>query len=428
VDGLPPYGVQWYSNDVAVAGATGLSYLTPLLNRTANGADYFVVVTNQFGSVTSEVATVTVILDNVAPSLVWAAADCISNVYVRFSEPLDAGSATTAANYRINHGVVVNSATLLPNNLVRLSVSPNPLPGNTNILSVTGVLDRVGFNRVSNSIVISVKPAITATGPDNMLVIEAEDYDVNISPAPQTPSSTWVISSSLAGASRGAYVDAVPNTGAFGGDTPNLFTNASQLQYCINVPTAGRYYLWARGSSANDGGNNSFHFGIDGVSPDEFSRRVGNAVANWGTDPINTNAFGWVRDANGTGVVSLARIDIATPGIHTFNVWMREDGMKLDTFVLTTNSAFFLNPTDAGPSGIVRSGPGVVTPVALSIRQDTNGVVTITWPGTGWTLQATDNLNPGETVWQDQPFTSPVVIPDGFFGTGNTNVFFRLRR
>jgi hypothetical protein len=107
---------------------------------------------------------------------------------------------------------------------------------------------------------------------------------------------------------------------------------------------------------------------------------------------------------------------------------MREDGMKLDTFVLTTNSAFFLNATDVGPSGIVRGGPGVVTPVALSIRQDTNGVVTITWPGTGWTLQATDNLNPGETVWQDQPFTSPVIIPDGFFGTGNTNVFFRLRR
>jgi hypothetical protein len=301
------------------------------------------------------------------------------------------------------------------------------MPGNTNILSVTGVVDRVGFNIVSNSIVISVKEPIAPTGPDNMLVFEAEDYDVNISPAPQTPASTWTIATSLPGANRGGYVEAAPNTGAGGGDTPNLFTNASQLQYCINVPVAGRYYLWARGSTANDGGNNSFHFAIDGVSPDEFTRRIGNAVQNWGTDAGNVNAFGWVRDANGTGAGSLARIDIATPGIHTFNVYMREDGIRLDTFILTTNSAFTLTATEPGPAGTLR-GPNA--PVALAISRATNGTVTLTWPGTGWTLQATTRLepNPGNTVWQDQPFQSPVVIPPGFFGTGNTNVFFRLRR
>ena len=77
----------------------------------------------------------------------------------------------------------------------------------------------------------------------------------------------------------------------------------------------------------------------------------------------------------------------------------------------------------------MRGGPGVITPTALSISRATNGV-TITWPGTGWTLQATSRLepSPGATVWQDQPFTSPVFIPNGFFGTGNANVFFRLRR
>jgi hypothetical protein len=426
VDGLPPFGVQWFSNEVAIAGANALTYMTPLLNRTADGAGYFAVITNQFASVTSRVATVTVTPDVAAPVIVSALADCMGSVYVRFNETLDATSAAAIANYTINNGITVNSATLLPGNLVRLAVSPNPQPLNHSILSVTGVLDRVGFNSVSTSIVISVKAPIAASGPDNMLVFEAEDYDVNISPAPQTPSSTWTITSSLPGANRGAYVEAMPNTGAGGGDTPNLFTNASQLQYCINVPVAGRYYLWARGSSANDGANNSFHFGIDGVSPDEFTRRVGNAVQNWGLDPDNVNKFGWVRDANGTGAGSLARIDIATPGLHTFNVWMREDGMRLDTFILTTNAAFTLQPTEAGPSGVVRSG----TQPALAISRALDGTVTITWPGTGWTLQATDELapNPGNTEWQDQPFQSPVTIPPGFFGPGNSNVFFRVVR
>lgn len=68
------------------------------------------------------------------------------------------------------------------------------------------------------------------------------------------------------------------------------------------------------------------------------------------------------------------------------------------------------------------------TSVALSIVRNGDGSATISWPGTGFTLQATDELkaDPAQTVWQDQPFISPTVIPPGFFGTGKTNVFFRL--
>ena len=43
----------------------------------------------------------------------------------------------------------------------------------------------------------------------------------------------------------------------------------------------------------------------------------------------------------------VATINVTTPGVHTINVWMREDGMIFDKLVLTTNSGYI--PTGTGP-------------------------------------------------------------------------------
>lgn len=61
VIGSTPLSYQWYSNGVAVAGATG-SVLSFTAGSSANDSTYYVVVTNNFGSTTSEVATLTVVL------------------------------------------------------------------------------------------------------------------------------------------------------------------------------------------------------------------------------------------------------------------------------------------------------------------------------------------------------------------------------
>ncbi|MGH7978086.1 MAG: LamG-like jellyroll fold domain-containing protein, partial [Limisphaerales bacterium] len=57
--GSTPLSYQWYSNAVAVAGATG-SILTFTATPSANDSTYYVIVTNNFGSTTSQVATLTV--------------------------------------------------------------------------------------------------------------------------------------------------------------------------------------------------------------------------------------------------------------------------------------------------------------------------------------------------------------------------------
>ncbi len=52
----------------------------------------------------------------------------------------------------------------------------------------------------------------------------------------------------------------------------------------------------------------------------------------------------------------VATIVVSTPGIHTINVWMREDGFRLDKIVLTTNA----NATysGAGPAESPKDGGG----------------------------------------------------------------------
>ena len=44
----------------------------------------------------------------------------------------------------------------------------------------------------------------------------------------------------------------------------------------------------------------------------------------------------------------VATINVTSAGLHTINVWMREDGLVLDKLVLTTNASF--TPTATGPA------------------------------------------------------------------------------
>jgi hypothetical protein len=422
VDGLPPYVAQWYSNGVPIPGATALSYITPVLNRTADGAGYYAVISNSIGSSITRTAIVDVIPDVTAPSIVGTiVANCSSNIYVFFSELIDPVTASNPLSYTLTGGYVVTAASMDPNGRYAiLTVSPPINPNDCVVVTINGVTDRSPFPNpvIGATGMVFARAPIPGSGPNNLIVIEAEDWDVNRSLGSVTPFSSWVKGATLPGYAGSGYADATPNIGAGSGDGAT-FTNASRLDYCVNFPTAGTYYIWARGSTANDGGNNSFHLGIDGVSPDEMTRRIGNRTNNWGADPGNVNAFGWVRDVNGSTNVG-ANVVISNAGIHTVNVWMREDGIKIDRILFTTDSNLFLNVTEIGPPASIRPPTR-----NLSIVKNPNGSATLSWPGTGWILQGTTNFPapPTAPTWQNLPFTSPLVIPPGVV---NSNVFFRL--
>jgi hypothetical protein len=62
------------------------------------------------------------------------------------------------------------------------------------------------------------------------------------------------------------------------------------------------------------------------------------ADPSWSGDTVSSN--GWSSECP-------ACLDVTSPGIHTINVWMREDGLQIDRILLTTASGY--TPSGAGP-------------------------------------------------------------------------------
>lgn len=65
--GASPLAYQWQTNGVVILGATNFTYTTPVTTLADNGIGFRVVITNSYSSVTSSVATLTVLPPDLAP-------------------------------------------------------------------------------------------------------------------------------------------------------------------------------------------------------------------------------------------------------------------------------------------------------------------------------------------------------------------------
>ncbi len=65
--GAPEYGFQWYSNNIAIGGATGASYTLPGGLSAGYTATYYCAVTNAYATLDSSVASVTFVAAPTAP-------------------------------------------------------------------------------------------------------------------------------------------------------------------------------------------------------------------------------------------------------------------------------------------------------------------------------------------------------------------------
>jgi hypothetical protein len=128
-----------------------------------------------------------------------------------------------------------------------------------------------------------------------------------------------------------------PNNG--GNVNTGYTTGSPQLDFPIQFTTTGTYNVWLRGSAAT-GDDDSCHVGLDGQGPASSDR-----ISTFGT------SLGWTR-ATMDGPV--ATIVVSTTGVHTLNLWMREDGLVIDRLLLTTNGGF--TPSGAGPAESPRGG------------------------------------------------------------------------
>jgi lysophospholipase L1-like esterase len=169
----------------------------------------------------------------------------------------------------------------------------------------------------------------TSEVANGQVVIEAEHPDSNVPRGGQG----WTFEAAGSGFSGSGYLKALPNIGTVV-DTGYVGT-MPELVYNVQFPGPGTYYLWIRGS-ADSGGDDSIHAGLDGVGPDTARKISG------------FNSTLWVWKQNMVGGIP-ATLTVPSAGLHTVHLWMREDGLRIDKILLRTSSST-TPPSGAGPS------------------------------------------------------------------------------
>lgn len=151
-------------------------------------------------------------------------------------------------------------------------------------------------------------------------------------------------------ASGGAYVECLPDTRRTHSDKLVVGENFSNkpgemgnLDYRVNFPASGRYYVWVRAFSTGSE-DNGVHVGLDGEWPETGAR------LQW-----CEGKHGWRWESKQRtakkhcGEPHKIYLDVADAGEHVVSFSMREDGFEFDKFILTTDRGF-RRPEDAGPA------------------------------------------------------------------------------
>ncbi|MFH1884878.1 MAG: LamG-like jellyroll fold domain-containing protein [Planctomycetota bacterium] len=260
--------------------------------------------------------------------------------------------------------------------------------------------------------VVSAEPLRQDPGPDGIVSVEAENFDEN------TPDGAheWVFATEPAGFSGTGFMRAMPDGG--GGGTP-------QLDFVVEFVKTGTHYVWVRGYSTS-GTDDSCHVGLDGdvTTSDRIQAGSGNSTWEWSIQR---------RESLGP-----AQFEVASAGVHTVNVLMREDGWRFDKIVLTTNPDY--RPTGEGPE---ESHRGARLKAYKPIPDD-GALLEDTWVSLSWSAGETavsqdvyfgDNFNDvndgtGDTFQGNQPSAFFVVgfpgfpFPDGL--VSGTTYYWRI--
>jgi hypothetical protein len=145
VNGTPPYMFQWYTNGVAIPGATSAIYTTPPTQPYDDGTVFTVVASNASGSVTSAPAVLTVTTDIIPPQCVSASVKLdLMHIVVRFDELMNLEKLGDVFNYTVAGHSVVSAATNNDSVSATLTLDSAVAPGSTNAVTIDGVTDLAG--------------------------------------------------------------------------------------------------------------------------------------------------------------------------------------------------------------------------------------------------------------------------------------------
>jgi uncharacterized delta-60 repeat protein len=153
VIGASPFGYQWFKGNTALSdggNVSGSATATLTLNNVsgADAASYLVVITNNYGAITSEVATLTV-MPGVTPTVTWTNPGAITYGTALGGSQLNASASVPGTFvYTPASGVVLNA-------------------GSDTLSSVFTPTDTASYNSVTSSVSLVVQPAPLSATANN---------------------------------------------------------------------------------------------------------------------------------------------------------------------------------------------------------------------------------------------------------------------
>jgi PKD repeat protein len=196
------------------------------------------------------------------------------------------------------------------------------IPG---VYSVTlAVYNSAGSDVITQSnYILAVSPQTSGT-----VTLDAENYARQVS----GPGPAWETRTTYPGYAGDGYVQALPDVDVLF-DT-DLIGAGSALQYDLGLTVTGTYTIWLRGYAANAAGD-SVYVGLNGqpITSTDYVSAFPPARR-----PAVAGTWAWANTWAGSG--QPITFTIETPGVHTLDIWVREDGFSLDQIILTTEENF----------------------------------------------------------------------------------------
>ncbi len=215
-------------------------------------------------------------------------------------------------------------------------------------------VDGVGNRRILTETLLvpnGAPPAGTYLEENGAVVMEAENGEITGSG--QLTMTRWVTLTAQSGYTGTAYLQSLP-------DVDTLYhtgeiTAAPALRYRIAFSAPGTYTLWLRGM-ASDAGSDSAYAGLNG-------------------QPVTVTGFAPGAWDWSDGV----QLPVEQSGVYTLSVWVREDGLRLDRLLLTTDTAYL--PSGFGPAESARqtaTATATLTTLAHTINYGYDGLYRLT--------------------------------------------------
>jgi len=441
--GSAPLSYQWFSNSVAISGATASNYT--IISANVFAADYTVRVSNIVTSVTSDAARVSIVIDTFPPTLVSAVAGPppasrgSNQVDVVFSEAVDNGPVATDPNSALgtNHYTIsiLGTSTTIPvtqaqanNALVRLTIPAGTgfFYGTNYVLCVNGVADKhtniIAANSCIGIGVIRTNLPPAPTPLTNMVANGKAWYWLE----PDHEIGTAWHSTNYVADVDGTFSDGVWVS------SPSVICYEANATPCPGwslLPQLDTgpltYYFRTRfvapSNTLPSGILYLTNFFDDGVIFYLNGTEIYRANMPSGPVSIATPSSSQVGPACSFALISVTNMMMPPPATNVLSAELHESGSGSDFDVYFGST---LTYTSAPPYSPYFTNFSPLPPRLSIVQQATTSTNVISWTtnvgGYNWGLDTTTNLG-SNAAWSPLPNTSP------YTNTINGRRFFRLR-